>query len=129
MSERRSKAGFLLPEIHGTCPLPIRRKGPAGYVDEACGKRNVKELPDGTQVCLGCFNKAQRHAEIEAKASEIRAKVEAQVTGIRSRGVQAAIQERNGVPTGMIVVDPTQLINVLTRADFSTIRAKVRVAR
>jgi hypothetical protein len=79
----------------------MRRKGPNGYVTEACGKRNVKELPDGIQVCLGCFNKAQRHAEVEAKADKIRAKVEAQVISIRSRGVEAAIQENNGFPTGI----------------------------
>jgi hypothetical protein len=113
--ERRSKAGFILPSIHGTCTQPMRRKGPNGYVTEACGKRNVKELPDGIQVCLGCFNKAQRHAEVEAKADKIRAKVEAQVISIRSRGVEAAIQENNGFPTGFIVVDPTQLLKVFNK--------------
>lgn len=120
-SERRSKAGFILPAIHGTCPLPMKRKGPKGYVTEPCGKRNARELPDGTQVCVGCFNKAQRHAEIEAQAAEVRGKVEAQVFSLRSRGVEAAIQERNGIPTGFIVVDPTQLLSALIRLEHGSV--------
>lgn len=123
--ERRSKAGFILPAIHGKCSQPIRRKGPQGYVNEACGKRNVKELPDGTQVCAGCFNKAQRHAEVEAEADKVRAKVEAQVARLRiTFGVEAAVQATSGkpdAPTGMIVVDPTQLLSVLTRLEHGSV--------
>jgi hypothetical protein len=135
--ERKSKAGFLLPEIHGRCTQPIRRKGPLGWVTEVCGKRNVKELPDGTQVCAGCFNKDHRHAEAQAAADAKQATLQSQVTRLRARfGVEAAVQAgqpKNGVPmpTGKIVVDPTQLLSVLTRLEHGSVpqprrtRAKV----